>query len=174
MLHDNRDPPAQDEEGAAGREASKPAQQAGAGGPQHLPRPQRPGAAGNPPADRDEAGQVSRSVWTHISSPSANPPSRQTPHPSLPHVCAFHHSTSLLSTLCLLVCFPSTIPITNARCLNTSQWFSMSLLTAKLRKVFLIFMYRDVVEGKPTSTQFTASLFKVQQQKCLETRLNCF
>lgn len=77
MLNTNRDPPPQDEEGAAGCEASEPAQQAGAGGPQHLPRPQRPGAAGNPPADRDEAGQVSRSVWTHISLPSA-------PHPTPP------------------------------------------------------------------------------------------
>lgn len=77
VLNTNRDPPPQDEEGAAGCEASEPAQQAGAGGPQHLPRPQRPGAAGNPPADRDEAGQVSRSVWTHISLPSA-------PHPTPP------------------------------------------------------------------------------------------
>lgn len=88
MADNNRDPPAQDEEGAAGREASEQAQQAGAGGPQHLPRPQRPGAAGDPPADRDEAGQVSRSVWTHISLPSANPP-----HISPP------------TLLCMYVCF---------------------------------------------------------------------
>lgn len=116
MPDNNRDPPAQDEEGAAGREASEQAQQAGAGGPQHLPRPQRPGAAGDPPADRDEAGQVSRSVWTHISLPSANPPLHQPPHPPL-YVCAFHHSTCCLHFGCLSLITPCQflrIHITNA------------------------------------------------------------
>lgn len=93
MLDTIRDASTQDEEGAAGCEASEPAQQAGAGGPQHLPRSQRPGASGNPPADRDEAGQVSGSVWTCISLPSC-------PHPTLPsmYVCFItRHHCCLLS-----------------------------------------------------------------------------
>lgn len=71
LLHPDRDPPAQDEERAAGREASEPSQQAGAGGPQHLPRPQRPGAARDPAADRDEAGEVS---WCGSTPPPPLPP----------------------------------------------------------------------------------------------------
>lgn len=98
-----RNPPTQDEEGAAGCEASKQAQQAGAGGPQHFPCPQRPGETRNPPADRDEAGQVSRSVWTQISAPSTPhlrpPPSHHAPL----HVCLFNHS--FFSTFCLFFLF---------------------------------------------------------------------
>lgn len=74
MFDDDRDPPTQNEEGAAGCEASEQAQQAGAGGPQHLPRPQRSGAARNPPTDRDEAGQVSRCVWSQTSIPPLSDP----------------------------------------------------------------------------------------------------
>lgn len=47
------------QEGAAGCETEEPAQQAGAGGPQHFPPEDGRGAAGNPAADRDEALQVS-------------------------------------------------------------------------------------------------------------------
>lgn len=45
----------QDEEGAPRRETAKPTQQTGAGGEEHLPLAQRPGAATDPAADRDQA-----------------------------------------------------------------------------------------------------------------------
>lgn len=50
------------QEGVAGREAEEPAEQTGAGGPEHLPQEDRRGETGDPTADRDEAVQVSGRV----------------------------------------------------------------------------------------------------------------
>lgn len=52
----------QAKEGVAGCQTTKQAQQAGAGGQEYLPSEERPGAPGNPPADRDETRQVSNEV----------------------------------------------------------------------------------------------------------------
>lgn len=49
----------QAEEGVAGCQATKQAQQAGVRRQEHLPSTERPGTPGNTPADRNETGQVS-------------------------------------------------------------------------------------------------------------------
>lgn len=58
-----RDPAEEMQEGAPSGEAEEPAQQAGAGGPKHLPPEDGRGAAGDPAADRNEALQVSVGAW---------------------------------------------------------------------------------------------------------------
>lgn len=52
----------QAKEGVAGCQTTKQAQQAGAGGQEYLPSKERPGAPGNPPADRDETCQVRNEI----------------------------------------------------------------------------------------------------------------
>lgn len=62
-MHCCRHPSSQAKEGAAGRQTTKQAQQAGVGGQKYLPGQKRPGAPRNSPADWNETCQVSSGVF---------------------------------------------------------------------------------------------------------------